>query len=70
MDYIELIKLIDKQPKPITDWEAKFIESILSRGHTYLTYKQKTVIDKMAEKYLTQFEYVEYPDNPEDDIPF
>lgn len=70
MDHIEILKLIDQQSKSVTDWESKFIESILSRGQTYLTDKQKAVVDKMAEKYLTQFEYIEYPNDPEDDIPF
>jgi hypothetical protein len=70
MNYIEILKLIDKQPKTVTDWEAKFIDSILSRNQKYLTDKQKAVVDKMAEKYLNEFKYVEYPDDPDDDIPY
>ena len=48
--YWNLLEELDSMEKEVTDWEAKFIDSMLNYG--VLSEKQKIVIDKMKEKYL------------------
>jgi len=38
----------------VTDWEAEFIESHLSKGVPDFSPKQRAVIDKMVERYGKQ----------------
>lgn len=48
-DYLEYLRALDAAPFEVTDWESRFIESILTRGlHTE---KQRRMIDALREKY-------------------
>ena len=51
-DYADIIVELDDGEFEVTDWEAGFIESTLKR--TDFTEKQKNVIRKMHDKYLTK----------------
>lgn len=45
------MRAIDRQPKEVTRWEARFLDSALRQSS--LTLGQKTVIIQMAETYLS-----------------
>lgn len=68
--YLDILMKIDNGDKPVTDWEAGFLESLLSRKPTWLSDKQINVIERMKEKYLDDFVYVEHPEDFDDDIPY
>jgi len=51
-DYLAFIRQLDAAPFEVTDWEAQFIESIVSRG--VRTEKQRQVIDELRAKYGDQ----------------
>jgi hypothetical protein len=68
--YLDILRRIDEQSTSVNSWEAGFIESILKRNLKYFTEKQAAVIEKMKDKYLSGFVFQEYPDDPDDDIPY
>lgn len=52
-EYIEIIREIDDvASESVTSWEADFIESVLQQAHA-LSPKQRSVIERMQEKYLS-----------------
>ena len=50
--YLEYIEAIDKAAVTVSNWEANFIENMLSKRPPMLSPKQRIVIEQMAEKYL------------------
>lgn len=50
-DYRTILQEIDDMGAEVSEWEADFIESILSHDRP-LTPKQKDVIDRIRGKYL------------------
>lgn len=52
-ELVEIIKELDQDPDvEVTDWEAKFMESILSMNHPeMMSVKQEDVCNKITEKY-------------------
>jgi hypothetical protein len=49
---IDFIRRLDAAPFEITDWEARFVETILTKG--LFTAKQTEVIDGLRAKYESQ----------------
>lgn len=45
----EFLQMLDKSDVNVSDWEASFIESNMSREH--FTLKQREAVMKMMEKY-------------------
>lgn len=50
--YQSLLDELDSLPGEVTTWEAAFIESLMEKGCSKLSAKQKAIIDRMKEKYL------------------
>lgn len=50
-DYRAILRDIDAGPFDVTDWEANFIDSVLSHDKP-ITPKQAKVIDAMRDKYV------------------
>lgn len=46
----EVLTALDTMNQDVTDWEAKFLESVIKQRYP-LTPKQMTVLVKMAEAY-------------------
>jgi hypothetical protein len=53
-DYYRKLELIDQSGTEVSKWEANFLEHLLHDRPGYLSVKQKSVIDDMAEKYLNE----------------
>lgn len=51
-EYLALIEEIDACDHEVTTWEANFIEDILDRKPSYLSERQKAIIERMAKQYL------------------
>jgi hypothetical protein len=46
----EALQRLDRMERPVTDWEASFLDGVLRRGcHTA---KQRAVLVRMVETYL------------------
>ncbi len=50
--YWDLVEQLDSMGVEVSEWEAKFLESILYKGNGYLSDKQKAVVEDMAKRYL------------------
>jgi hypothetical protein len=50
----EVIDRLDHLERPVTDWEANFLESVLAKRDRFptLTAKQLAIVVRMAEQYL------------------
>lgn len=46
-----LIRLDQAENVSVTDWEAHFIESHISKAYVEFSPKQREVVDKMIERY-------------------
>lgn len=51
-DYLEILETIDASGRSVTDWEANFIDNLLSSNPDTLTPRQMTIISEMELKYL------------------
>lgn len=50
-----MIRLLDEQPEEVTDWEAKFLETLRRQGEAVrLSPKQRAVLQRMAYDYLPE----------------
>ena len=52
MDYLALAEQIDTCDHEVTTWEANFLDTLLTQRPTYLSERQKAIIDRMATQYL------------------
>jgi len=50
--YWGIIDELDSLPELLTDWEADFLENLLSHRERKLTPKQVSVVERMKERYL------------------
>lgn len=46
----EVLTALDQMEREVTDWEAKFLESVMRQTYA-LTPKQRAVLVKLAEEY-------------------
>jgi len=55
-NFLITAEALDNMEKPVTDWEAGFLENILRslRSGRRLTDKQGSVLERMAGKYLDE----------------
>lgn len=47
----EVLTALDTMEQEVTDWEAKYLQSLLTQSYP-LTTKQRSVLVRMAEQYL------------------
>ena len=61
MTYYDLARLIDEYPREVTDWEAHFLESILTHGpERPFTAKQQAKLRELGDRYLPATRMAEF----------